>query len=492
MRVYLRGAGWATLLVLAAALAACGRAPAVGVDAGPGDAPALDSARADAPPADAAFADVAPDAPLPDIAERLAAIPGMTVVEAGSTLPTYRFFRLTYDQPADHDAPDGTRFAQRLTLLHRSTAAPMVLASTGYMLWPAPYDASLAEPAQMLLANQVTVEHRFFTPSRPAPADWSRLTIAQAAADHHRIVTALKPLYGAAWISTGASKGGMTTVYHRRFYPDDVDGSVAYVAPLSFGLADARYVAFLAAVGDPACRAALTAFQRTALGRRAEIVAHMNAMATGGTTFDVLGVDVAFEHAVLELPFFFWQYHDVSLCTAIPVPTASAAQVWSFLDQVSDVTGFGDASVTDFEPYYYQAGTQLGYQGLDEAPVADLLAHPGTDRPETYCPGLGVTFDPAAMTDVDAWVRTAGARLMFVYGGNDPWSAAPFELGAAVDSFRYVVPAGNHGADIAQLPAAARLEATATLGRWAGVQAHLRAAGPRAGEPPLRVRRRLR
>ena len=33
----------------------------------------------------------------------------------------------------------------------------------------------------------------------------------------------------------------MTAIYHRRFYPDDVDGTVPYVAPISFGAPDLRY-----------------------------------------------------------------------------------------------------------------------------------------------------------------------------------------------------------------------------------------------------------
>jgi hypothetical protein len=84
-------------------------------------------------------------------------------------------------------------------------------------------------------------------------------------------------------------------------------------------------------------------------------------------------------------------------------------------------------------------------------------------------PGAPVVFDPAVMLDVDAWVQTSGAALMFVYGENDPWSAGAFELGGAVDSFRYFVAAGNHGSGIADLGASERSQATATLRRWAGL-----------------------
>jgi hypothetical protein len=60
--------------------------------------------------------------------------------------------------------------------------------------------------------------------------------------------------------------------------------------------------------------------------------------------------------------------------------------------------------------------------------------------------------------------------MLFVYGENDPWAAEPFELGfGSRDSYRYYVPGGNHGARIAQLPAAQAAESTATVRRWAGL-----------------------
>ena len=126
-----------------------------------------------------------------DIKEQLAGIEGAVVVEQTSDIEGYRFFLIELDQPVDHENPAGQRFKQRIALHHRDAAAPTVLASTGYMLWlPSQY---LEEPTSMVGGNQLIVEHRYFSPSRPAPADWSKLTIQQAAADHHRIVQALSP-----------------------------------------------------------------------------------------------------------------------------------------------------------------------------------------------------------------------------------------------------------------------------------------------------------
>ena len=185
-----------------------------------------------------------------DIAEQLEAIPGMTVVEEKTAPAPYRYFVLNYTQPNDHLKPFRGSFQQRLTVLHRGTDRPTVLHTSGYNVGTNP---TRSEPTRLVDGNQVSTEQRFFTPSRPQPADWTRqLTIWQAASDHHRIVSALDGLYRGKWLSTGASKGGMTSVYHRRFFPRDVDGTVAYVAPNDVvNHEDSRYTRFFETVGTP-------------------------------------------------------------------------------------------------------------------------------------------------------------------------------------------------------------------------------------------------
>jgi hypothetical protein len=133
---------------------------------------------------------------------------------------------------------------------------------------------------------------------------------------------------------------------------------------------------------------------------------------------------------------------------------------------------FGDGGLSYFAPYYYQSATQLGGPAYQQAHLLDLL--PGgvetDDLPELYPPpGVTKDYDAGAMPDVEAWVKTSGERLLFVYGERDPWSSRPFEPDGARDSYRYFVPAGNHGANVTGLPAAERAEATDTLRRWAGL-----------------------
>ncbi|KAA5830187.1 aminopeptidase [Saccharopolyspora hirsuta] len=412
--------------------------------------------------------------PADDVRDRLAAVPGLTVVGERPTEPGFRLFDLTFTQPADHRHPEAGQFQQRLTLLHRDLTRPTVLYTSGYNL---PEKTTRTEPTRLVDGNQVSLEHRFFTPSRPDPADWNDLDIWQAATDQHRVITALRAVYDQQWITTGASKGGMTAVYHRRFYPDDVDGTVAYVAPNDVDNDRDDYDEFLAEVGtDPACRAALTAVQWEALVRRDELLAKFQAYADAeGLTFDrIIGdVDRGLEMVVLDAPFAFWQYRGQDECAQVPATTASTDEIYAFFDQTVEFRFYTDQGIEPYAPYYYQAGTQLGWPHVSDEPLADLLHHRELSQPRNLVSrDIPMRFEPGVMRQVDSWVRSRGSELMFVNGERDPWSAEPFELGPGTrDSYSYLVPGANHGAKIEGLPADQRAEAEATVRRWAEVEA---------------------
>ncbi|MFD9702640.1 S28 family serine protease [Lentzea sp. NPDC059081] len=427
----------------------------------------------------------------PDIKDRIAALPGVRIISEG-TSGTARTFVLGIRQPADHRKPRGAQFEQRLSLLHKAESKPMVLHTSGYQL----SGPSASEPARLVDGNQISVEQRFFTPSRPSPADWDDMTIWQAANDHHRIVTAFKKIYGARWLSTGASKGGMTSVYHRRFFPRDVDATIAYVAPNDVVNDHDVYGEFIRKVGnDPTCNRRLEGVQRQLLQNRDAIVQRLEAK---GYTYDQFrGAHRALEVLVLDTPFTFWQYGTQEQCALVPGDGASVDALWTFIDQTVGWDFYTDAGVAPYDTYYYQAGTQLGWPAADESAVRDLLRYPGSSVPRTMVPDSirFPRFDRHAMADVDRWVRYQGSRLLFVYGQNDPWSAEPFRLGRGTrDSLSFVVPGGNHGSNIARLPEEERAAATAAVLRWADVPAPAVTLSASADEGPdsldaLRARR---
>lgn len=409
--------------------------------------------------------DDAPD----DIAEALAAMDGVRRFEERATSPTgYRRFDIAYEQPVDHDDPDGPTFDQQLTLLHRAFDAPMVLASTGYHNY---LGDRITEPTQMLAANQIIVEHRYFGSSRPTPTNWSHLTIEQAAADHHRIVEAFAPLYTGSWVSSGASKGGMTAVFHRRFYPDDVDATIAYVAPISFAAPDPRYEPFFDDVGEPACRQDVRDFQRDALGRRAAIepLARGSGTARGLTFERIGGIARALERGIVEFEWGYWQYLGLGYCDRIPDSTADDQTVLAFLEQIRSLTNMSDQTIAVFEPYFYQSFTQIGYPGIPSTHLDDLRQFGDEDDVQALLPAsTTAVFDPAAMRDIADWVMNEGERIMFIYGEHDPWTGGAFDIGSAPDAYRFVVPDGDHGANVGALATAEREQALDALATWTG------------------------
>ncbi|QGV80553.1 S28 family serine protease [Streptomyces ficellus] len=405
-----------------------------------------------------------------DIKDRILAIPGMSLVEE-KPYPGYRYFVLTYTQPVDHrDRSKGT-FQQRLTLLHKDTTRPTVFHTSGYAVSTRP---SRAEPTRIVDGNQVSMEYRFFTPSRPQPADWSTLDIWQAASDQHRIFTALKRIYDRKWLSTGASKGGMTATYYERFYPRDMDGVVAYVAPNDVvEKEDSAYDRFFATVSTKECRDRLNALQREALVRRAPLQEKLRTWAAAeGATFTTVGtLDKAYEAVVLDFVWAFWQYSTEADCASIPVAaTATDQAVYDTIDAHSGWAAYTDQSLEAYTPYYYQAATELGSPSL-RLPHLKGLTRYGYQPARNFVPrDIPMRFKPWVMRDVDTWVRHHGRGMLFVYGGNDPWGAEKFRIDkGARDAYVMTAPGANHGANVEGLTEADRTKATARILAWAGV-----------------------
>ncbi|MEU3302959.1 MULTISPECIES: S28 family serine protease [unclassified Streptomyces] len=408
-----------------------------------------------------------------DVRERLERIPGMTVVSVVDR-EGYPYYTLTYAQPVDHRDPRRGTFTQRLTLWHKSTDRPTVFYTGGYTL-----PTGIASLTRLIDANQISVEHRYFADSRPAgPAgdDWSKMTIQQEASDEHRITQALRRIEKGKWLGTGGSKGGMTATYHERFYPQDLDAVVAFVAPNdAHNRDDSTYERFFRTVGTEECRDALNAVQREMLVRRERLLPKFEADAVkNGDTFEeTLGTtDRAYEFAVLDQVWNFWQSDTVENCATVPDAKAvgdDELYEWSkqhgfsvYQDETLGTNGSG--------PYYRQAATQLGWADLKFKHLKDVRHHPDIYQPNSVLPAaMRGSYNNAAMADVDRWVTTRGERMMFIYGENDPWSAEKFTP-SRHDSYRFVVPGANHGASIGKLPAEQQEQAISTIKRWAGVK----------------------
>jgi len=400
-----------------------------------------------------------------DLLDRLNALDGVTAVEIAPHYAYPRAFRLDIVQPVDHRNPTGATFTQRAYLSHTSEEAPMVFGAYGY----GASEMSGEEMAEILQANGVYVTHRFFPGSRPQPTDWSYLDIWQAASDHHRIVTLLEPIYRGVWVSAGASKSGMTPLFHRRFYPDDVRATVAYVSPLMFSLDDERFVPHLAATGTVEGKARIHDFQRRLLEHEDSLLWRFDAwFERNGLTLSI-PAGPTFEDEVDSYEWSFWQRH-VFDYDDIPGPDAPY-DAW--IDHLATVTRLHFASDTwrdYFKAYVYQLYTQLGSPRLDKSHLEGLLRFERLDpwREYDFPEALPLPWDDAqAMTDVAQWIRTEGERIVLVYGGVDPWTGGAIDPGGNPSVLKVIQPGADHQVRIRDLDR--RDEVLSTLSQWLGI-----------------------
>jgi len=393
--------------------------------------------------------------------EKLARIPGITFSKIDSPKGYNEAYEIFVSQPVDHKNPNGPKFNQRILLSHISEDRPMVKYHSGYMTGR----NRLSEPAVLLNANQIYITHRYFLKAEPEPLDWQYLDIWQASADHHRIHELFKNIYKGKWLATGYSKGGMTTFYDARFYPGDVDATIAYVAPMMFGVEDPRFRTFqLEQVGTPEGREKIKSFQRLCLANRDQLIPYYIDFAQKNNVTYKFSVGATLEYSVIEYMFSFWQYGDGDV-SKIPGEEAGADAWFDHLENIISPYNYVSDDITLFQPFFYQAYTQLGYYAYIYDHLSDLLVDVPNPTPRSFAPENAVmNFDAAAMQDINTWLQDEGNNIVYIYGGNDPYTSTAVELTGKTNALKVIQPGGNHGTDIASLDDKERV--IATLKEW--------------------------
>ncbi len=390
---------------------------------------------------------------------QLMALPDVVEVERlEPTAPFRSAYKIMLRQPLDHKNPDGETFTQRIYLSHKAFGKPMIMVTEGY----AAEENYTSELAKILNANQLVVEHRYFGESVPDSLKWIYLTTEQAANDYHRIIELFNKMYSGKWLSTGISKGGQAALYHRYYYPDDVDISVPYVTPLNFEVEDPRIYKFVNYVG---CRKDIFDFQKRLLEKRDEILPYMKWYCFGrGQTF-AIGRETAYEYAVLEYPISFWQWgHE---CSKIPDKDASTEEMLEYLIEVVGFGLYSDKGVKYFEPLFYQAMTELGYYGFQTNGLHHLLKYATEPTNTIFAPVPQLKFDGSLSKKVYAWIRESGDRILYVYGELDTWSATAVNPSRKTDALKIMMKGrAHHDARIQNMERQDKEKVLEALNRW--------------------------
>ena len=389
-----------------------------------------------------------------EVRQKLAALQGISGIEKleSEVYPEKYLVRIT--QQVDPKNPAAGTFTQRVVIGHVGFDRPTVIVTEGYGGAYALNPKYQEELTKLLNANLVFVEYRYFLESTPEPKNWDYLTAENSAYDLHHVNQTFRQLYQGKWISTGISKGGQTTCLYRAYFPDDVDFSVPYVAPLNRAVEDGRHEPFLRQVGTKAERDRILAFQKAVLKQKAAIVPMLeNYCQEHKLTFRIPMAEVL-DYSVLEYPFAIWQWG--TPVDQVPEPTASAADLFKHLMEISEPSYFSNEQ--PYVSFDVQACRELGYYGYDTAPFKGLLTIKST---KGYLNKLmlptelidKVEFRPELYHKVYNFLKDNDPKMIFIYGEIDPWSAT------RVPTFRgkkneqiYIQPRGSHRSRIGNMP----------------------------------------
>ena len=389
-----------------------------------------------------------------ELRQKLAALQGISGIEKleSEVYPEKYLVRIT--QQVDPKNPAAGTFTQRVVIGHVGFDRPTVIVTEGYGGAYALNPKYQEELTKLLNANLVFVEYRYFLESTPEPKNWDYLTAENSAYDLHHVNQTFRQLYQGKWISTGISKGGQTTCLYRAYFPDDVDFPVPYVAPLNRAVEDGRHEPFLRQVGTKAERDRILAFQKAVLKQKAAIVPMLeNYCQEHKLTFRIPMAEVL-DYSVLEYPFAIWQWG--TPVDQIPEPTASAADLFKHLMEISEPSYFSNEQ--PYVSFDVQACRELGYYGYDTAPFKGLLT---IKSAKGYLNKLmlptelidQVEFRPELYHKVYNFLKDNDPKMIFIYGEIDPWSAT------RVPTFRgkkneqiYIQPRGSHRSRIGNMP----------------------------------------
>ncbi len=403
-----------------------------------------------------------------ELTDKLGGLDAISRVEALQSADGLEKLVCVVSQQLDWKDESEGSFGQRVIIKHRGFDRPTVMVTEGYGAAYAMHPGYQEELSTLLEANLVFVEHRYFLESTPQPCDWSHLTVENSAGDYHHIRNLLREVYPGKWFTTGISKGGQTTMFYRTFYPDDVDGSVSYVAPLNKSLEDGRHEPFIDQAGTAEERARIKDFQIETLKRRATIEPMFaDYCARKGYTFRV-PISEIYDLAVLEYSFAFWQWGDDA--AQIPSLTASDSVYYKHLIDKCEPSYF--AQQTPYTSFNVQAMRELGYYGYDTKPFGEHLSIPqaeGYMRRVMIPDSLSyIEFDANLYERVNTFLKDNDLPMMFIYGEYDPWSATGVTwLDGKRHIHVFVEPGGSHKARIGTMPEDTQKKIMKILKRWA-------------------------
>lgn len=420
-------------------------------------------------------ADVLAQTDSTEFMKNLCALPGVSDVKKLETTRFPEKYVLKIRQNLDTDNAEAGTFNQRIIVGYVGEDRPTVIVTEGYNADYAMSPSYIEELSDLFDANMIFCEYRYFGESMPKPTDWNFLTVENSLGDLHNVNTTFRKLFKGKWISTGISKGGQTTMFYRTYYPNDVDVSVSYVAPLNKSVEDGRHEPFLRdEVGTKKERKAVHNAQLEMFKRKSSLVEMLEKkVKADGLNFN-LPLDEIFDYELMEYPFAFWQWG--TPVSEIP-SSKDSDEVW--FEHLMKVSGPDYFSVPGrYLSFNMQALRELGYYGYEIDPDFKKYCSISSTKdylrrlmiPESMGEWRNVSFDPTLYNKTVEYLKNNDPKHIFIYGEIDPWTASGvagwLDCSGKQNMRVYVQPRGSHKARIGNMPEDMKAEIMERLNGW--------------------------
>jgi hypothetical protein len=269
--------------------------------------------------------------------------------------------------------------------------------------------------------------------------------------DHHRIIELLRRIYPGKWISTGKSKGGMAALFLEHYYPDDIDATVAFVAPIFDGIKDKRFIPYLNQISGEKERKRIKEFQIDCLERRDSMKSYIQRYLENNRLKYSMSLDSILEWSVIEFPYSFWSGN--SDPEKIPDLSSATLKIFNYLNSISIISNFGDSYIKSNYPLLWQVTTEFGYYAYDIKHLDSLLKV--ITEPDNICfaPAsvIAPNFSPEEMQKVLYDLKFSCSNIIYLYGENDIWTAASVNPELTTNSIQIVVKGYAHDFNIVDL-----------------------------------------
>lgn len=403
--------------------------------------------------------------------KKLSSMPGVTSVTPYKSTKFKQAYIITFTQYIDYrDTALGT-FTQRALVCHVNEDSVTVLVTEGYSL-----EYYLQKPnyreelSDIFNTNCIIIEHRYFSESTPKIKDkkhfWDYLTTFNAATDHHRFAEAFHKIYHGKFIATGVSKGGICANMFRAYYPEDVDITVPYVAPLCDGVEDPRMAKEIQMYGSFDQQSHINGFINYLFDQRHNLIPMLRNYCDSTNLKPKIRIEELYDYTIMDMHVAILARGEVKKIPDYKVCPLDTT--FAFLIKYGAPEGF--TSSYDNMPYYVQAARELGHYALDITQYKGLKALKSTKdylRKTALPEPFEYAYDPSMRKMVLDFLNHKAEKMLFIYGEYDPWTAVGIkDLVHNPNVYVFINPGNCHRSKIRNFPEEQKNKIIAVLSNW--------------------------